>query len=79
MSTSNEIHHNMLDGPSIGSLAARNNSAPSHNQGTSSRSMMCPRYEKCLKDPNRIVYRVKSDQVDVLAVVHGAQLLPPES
>lgn len=30
-----------------------------------------------LEKPYRIIYRVKTDQVDVLAVVHGAQMLPP--
>ena len=30
-----------------------------------------------LEKPYRIIYRIKSDQIDVLAVVHGAQLLPP--
>lgn len=28
--------------------------------------------------PYRIIYRVKEDQADVLAVVHAARLLPPE-
>jgi toxin ParE1/3/4 len=28
--------------------------------------------------PYRIIYRVKSDRIDVLAVIHGARLLPPE-
>jgi toxin ParE1/3/4 len=27
----------------------------------------------------RIIYRIKAEQIDVLAVVHSAQLLPPES
>jgi toxin ParE1/3/4 len=27
--------------------------------------------------PYRLIYRVTADRVDVLAVVHGAQLLPP--
>jgi len=26
----------------------------------------------------RIIYRIKADQIDVLAVIHGAQLLPEE-
>jgi toxin ParE1/3/4 len=26
----------------------------------------------------RIIYRVKQDQIDVLAVIHGAQFLPEE-
>ena len=28
--------------------------------------------------PYRIIYRIKPDQIDVLAVVHGAQVLPLE-
>ncbi|RKZ80973.1 MAG: type II toxin-antitoxin system RelE/ParE family toxin [Candidatus Parabeggiatoa sp. nov. 1] len=28
--------------------------------------------------PYRIIYRIKSEQIDVLAVVHTARLLPPE-
>lgn len=36
--------------------------------------------EKCelIEKPYRIIYRVKQDQIDVLAVIHGAQLLPEE-
>lgn len=29
-----------------------------------------------IEKPYRIIYRVKPDQIDVLAVIHGAQLLP---
>lgn len=29
-----------------------------------------------IERPYRIIYRVRTDRVDVLAVVHGAQLLP---
>jgi len=29
-----------------------------------------------IEKPYRLIYRIKSDQVDVLAVVHSAQLLP---
>lgn len=41
-----------------------------------------PEYEsqeirELLERPFRIIYRVKTDQIDVLAVVHGAQMLPP--
>ena len=41
-----------------------------------------PEYEtaeirELLESPYRIIYRVKTDQIDVLAVVHGAQTLPP--
>ena len=43
---------------------------------------MVPEYEasdirEVIEGPYRIIYRIKPDQVDVLAVVHGAQLLPP--
>jgi toxin ParE1/3/4 len=31
-----------------------------------------------LERPYRIVYRIKQEQIDVLAVVHTAQQLPPE-
>lgn len=30
-----------------------------------------------IEHPYRIIYRIGSDQVDVLAVVHGARELPP--
>ncbi len=44
---------------------------------------MVPEYEapdirEVIERPYRIVYRIKAEQIDVLAVVHGAQLLPPE-
>jgi plasmid stabilization system protein ParE len=44
---------------------------------------MVPEYEapdirEVIERPYRIVYRIRSDQIDVLAVVHSAQLLPPE-
>ena len=44
---------------------------------------MVPEYEapdirEVVESPYRIIYRIKVDQIDVLAVVHGAQLLPPE-
>jgi toxin ParE1/3/4 len=29
-----------------------------------------------IEKPYRIIYRIKADQIDVLAVIHGAQLLP---
>lgn len=40
-----------------------------------------PEYEaedirEVIEKPYRIIYRIKSDQIDVLAVIHGAQLLP---
>jgi toxin ParE1/3/4 len=31
-----------------------------------------------IEKPYRIIYRVKQDQIDVLAVIHGARLLPEE-
>ena len=31
-----------------------------------------------IEKPYRIIYRVKQDQIDVLAVIHGARLLPHE-
>ena len=42
-----------------------------------------PEYEsedirELIESPYRIIYRIKSDQIDILAVIHGAQLLPAE-
>jgi plasmid stabilization system protein ParE len=31
-----------------------------------------------IEKPYRIIYRIKQDQIDVLAVIHGAQILPEE-
>ena len=31
-----------------------------------------------IEKPYRIIYRIKSDQIDVLAVIHGARLMPDE-
>jgi len=31
-----------------------------------------------IEQPYRIIYRIKQDQIDVLAVIHGARLLPDE-
>lgn len=44
---------------------------------------MVPEYEaedlrEMIEKPYRIIYRIKADQIDVLAVVHGAQLLSLE-
>ena len=44
---------------------------------------MVPEYEapdirEVIERPYRIIYRIRTDQIDILAVVHGAQLLPPE-
>ena len=42
-----------------------------------------PEYEaddirEIIQNPYRIIYRIKPDQIDVLAVIHCAQLLPEE-
>ena len=42
-----------------------------------------PEYEtedirELIEKTYRIIYRLKQDQIDVLAVIHGAQLLPEE-
>ncbi len=29
-----------------------------------------------IEKPYRIIYRIKKDQIDVVAVIHGAQLMP---
>ena len=31
-----------------------------------------------IEKPYRIIYRIKADQIDVLAVIHGARLMPEE-
>jgi toxin ParE1/3/4 len=31
-----------------------------------------------IEKPYRIIYRIKQDQIDVVAVIHGARLLPDE-
>ncbi|RMF89119.1 MAG: type II toxin-antitoxin system RelE/ParE family toxin [Nitrospinota bacterium] len=41
-----------------------------------------PEYEaedirEVIEGSYRIIYRIKPDQIDILAVIHGAQLLPP--
>ena len=43
---------------------------------------MVPEYEapdlrEVIERPYRIIYRIQAEQIDILAVVHGAQLLPP--
>ena len=38
-----------------------------------------PDLREVIERPYRIIYRIKADQIDILAVVHGAQLLPPMS
>jgi toxin ParE1/3/4 len=42
-----------------------------------------PEYElndvrEVFEKPYRVIYRVKPDRIDILAVIHGARLLPPE-
>jgi len=31
-----------------------------------------------IEKPYRIVYRIKQDQIDIVAVIHGARILPDE-
>ena len=31
-----------------------------------------------IEKPYRIIYRIKANQIDVLAIIHGARLLPEE-
>jgi len=37
-----------------------------------------PTVREVLEGPYRVIYRVRSDAAVVLAVIHGARLLPPE-
>ena len=42
-----------------------------------------PEYEQddvreVLQRPYRIIYQVRASQVDIVAVIHGARLLPPD-
>ncbi len=44
---------------------------------------MVPEYQaqdirELIEKPYRIIYRIKQDQIDILAVIHGARLLPEE-
>ncbi len=44
---------------------------------------MVPEYEardirEVIERPYRIIYRATAERIDVLAVVHGTQMLPPE-
>jgi toxin ParE1/3/4 len=44
---------------------------------------MVPEYQaqdirELIEKPYRIIYRIKQDQIDVLAVIHSARLLPEE-
>jgi plasmid stabilization system protein ParE len=36
-----------------------------------------PQIRQALEGPFRIIYYIKPDQIDVLAVIHGAQQIPP--
>ena len=43
---------------------------------------MVPEYEapdlrEVIERPYRIIYRIKEEDIDILAVVHGAQRVPP--
>lgn len=35
-----------------------------------------PELRELVEGPYRIIYRIKPEQIDVLAVIHGAQQLP---
>jgi toxin ParE1/3/4 len=37
-----------------------------------------PDIREVIERPYRIIYRIWEEQIDVLAVVHSAQMLPPE-
>jgi toxin ParE1/3/4 len=37
-----------------------------------------PDIREVIEKPYRIIYHVEADQIDILAVVHGARLLPSE-
>jgi toxin ParE1/3/4 len=37
-----------------------------------------PDIREVIERPYRIIYRIREEQIDVLAVVHSAQVLPPE-
>ena len=37
-----------------------------------------PQIREVLEGPYRIIYYIKPDQIDVLAVIHGAQQIPNE-
>ena len=44
---------------------------------------MVPEYQtpdirELIEKPYRIIYRIKQDQIDVLAVIHGARLMPED-
>jgi toxin ParE1/3/4 len=37
-----------------------------------------PDIREVIERPYRIIYRIREEQIDVLAVVHSAQVLPPQ-
>jgi toxin ParE1/3/4 len=37
-----------------------------------------PDIREVIERPYRIIYRIREDQIEVLAVVHSAQVLPPQ-
>ncbi len=37
-----------------------------------------PNIREIIEHPYRVIYRVRGERIDVLAVVHCARLLPPE-
>jgi addiction module RelE/StbE family toxin len=37
-----------------------------------------PNTREIIEPPYRLIYRIKADQIDVLAVIHGAQRFPEE-
>jgi plasmid stabilization system protein ParE len=37
-----------------------------------------PDIREVIERPYRIIYRIREEHIDVLAVVHSAQVLPPE-
>ena len=40
------------------------------------REFEMPQIRELIEGPFRIIYHIKSDQIDVLAVVHGARHVP---
>jgi toxin ParE1/3/4 len=60
-------------------ITARSKQIASHPEsGPVVREYGDPAIRELLEGPYRVIYRVQSDAVVVLAVVHGARLLPPE-
>ena len=37
-----------------------------------------PTIREVIEGPYRLIYRTRSESVQVLAVIHGARILPPE-